>query len=349
MSNRNPTDYPIDQTTTSGTDLARILERTENARNSGESATTRPAYITKGGIWSKLETNGTVTLYLYDGANDIAIGYSNSAALKIGTTASTAAAGNHTHNNYLPLAGGTVTGALRVQGAPRFDTLGGGGSQMVTVDNNGNLGAAAIPNLAWANITGKPTTFLPTIGTTATTAAAGNHSHSWAQVTGKPSNFVFHSNVLNALEMIVGNGSGNVVSTPSVKINNTRKDITVLAGWKMGIGVTPTVDLEVAGEIKAASDLLIASDKRLKRDIAVISNALSKLNKIKGCTFTRTDSGKVQAGLIAQDVASAFPLAVHEDGDGTLSVSPQQMIGLLVAAINELSEVVDGFTGFRSA
>ena len=31
--------------------------------------------------------------------------------------------------------------------------------------------------LAWADVTGKPTTFPPEIGTTATKAAAGNHNH----------------------------------------------------------------------------------------------------------------------------------------------------------------------------
>lgn len=30
---------------------------------------------------------------------------------------------------------------------------------------------------AWADITGKPATFAPTIGATAATAAAGNHNH----------------------------------------------------------------------------------------------------------------------------------------------------------------------------
>lgn len=31
--------------------------------------------------------------------------------------------------------------------------------------------------LAWADVTGKPSTFAPEIGVTATTAAAGNHDH----------------------------------------------------------------------------------------------------------------------------------------------------------------------------
>ncbi len=42
---------------------------------------------------------------------------------------------------------------------------------------------------AWADITGKPTTFAPTIGTTATTAKAGDYAPTWAEVTGKPTTF----------------------------------------------------------------------------------------------------------------------------------------------------------------
>lgn len=38
------------------------------------------------------------------------------------------------------------------------------------------LGAGAAPSIAWADITGKPATFAPTIGTTATTAKAGNYA-----------------------------------------------------------------------------------------------------------------------------------------------------------------------------
>ena len=38
----------------------------------------------------------------------------------------------------------------------------------------------ALQALAWADVTGKPSTFAPEIGTTATKAAAGNHNHAVA-------------------------------------------------------------------------------------------------------------------------------------------------------------------------
>ena len=43
--------------------------------------------------------------------------------------------------------------------------------------------------VSWVAIEGKPSTFPPTIGTTATTAKAGNYQPTWAQVTGKPATF----------------------------------------------------------------------------------------------------------------------------------------------------------------
>lgn len=41
----------------------------------------------------------------------------------------------------------------------------------------------------WADVTGKPATFPPVIGTTATTAKAGNYAPAWGDVTGKPATF----------------------------------------------------------------------------------------------------------------------------------------------------------------
>ncbi|WP_052590799.1 hypothetical protein [Luteipulveratus mongoliensis] len=41
----------------------------------------------------------------------------------------------------------------------------------------------------WSEISGKPSTFPPTIGLTSSTAKAGDYQPSWAQVTGKPATF----------------------------------------------------------------------------------------------------------------------------------------------------------------
>lgn len=41
----------------------------------------------------------------------------------------------------------------------------------------------------WSDVTGKPATFAPKIGKTATTAKAGNYVPTYAEITGKPTTF----------------------------------------------------------------------------------------------------------------------------------------------------------------
>lgn len=53
------------------------------------------------------------------------------------------------------------------------------------IANAGGGGGA----VAWADITGKPATFPPVIGTTATTAKAGNYVPAWSEITSKPTTF----------------------------------------------------------------------------------------------------------------------------------------------------------------
>ena len=68
MAQRPTADYPIDANTTSGTDLSLILNRFQSALESGNSGSSRPAYITAGGLWVK--EGDPMELYLYDGTAD---------------------------------------------------------------------------------------------------------------------------------------------------------------------------------------------------------------------------------------------------------------------------------------
>lgn len=100
-------------------------------------------------------------------------------------------------------------------------------------------------------------------------------------------------------------------------------------------------DLSVTGSVTATADVTAYSDRRLKDNIAPIIDPLGKLAMIGGYTFNRNDlNNRKQAGVIAQEVQSVLPEAVFEAEDGKLAVSPQQLIGLLVAAVNELASEV---------
>lgn len=99
------------------------------------------------------------------------------------------------------------------------------------------------------------------------------------------------------------------------------------------------------GEIQALGNLIMVgnvtaySDSRLKKDLVKIDNALDKVDYLTGYTYTRTDTGERQTGLIAQDVQRVLPEAVVDSGE-YLSVAYGNIIGLLVEAIKELRQEV---------
>jgi hypothetical protein len=100
-----------------------------------------------------------------------------------------------------------------------------------------------------------------------------------------------------------------------------------------------------------------ASDKRLKRNIQNIPNALEKINSINGVTFTwdneiyKTDRTN-DVGIIAQEVQAILPEAVtlapfdtNEDGtsksgENYLTAYYEKLIPLLIEGIKELSSKV---------
>ena len=111
--------------------------------------------------------------------------------------------------------------------------------------------------------------------------------------------------------------------------------------------LTDAGDLHVDGNVTAYSTTV--SDRNLKTDIEKIDNALEKVNKLNGCTFTYTSDGKESAGLIAQEVEEVLPSAVTtsklvfhgEEGKEYKVLQYDQTIGLLVEAIKELSVKVE--------
>ena len=86
----------------------------------------------------------------------------------------------------------------------------------------------------------------------------------------------------------------------------------------------------------------ISSDKRLKKNIKSIKNALELVSGMDGKFFEWRDEIRpkgIQTGLLAQDVQKVVPSAVFtQPGDGILNVEYEELTGILVNAIKELNE-----------
>ena len=84
------------------------------------------------------------------------------------------------------------------------------------------------------------------------------------------------------------------------------------------------------------------SDKRLKKDVHPLENALQNLMRLKGITYKWKNPEKqggltdVQMGLIAQDVSKVFPEWVIENEDGFLMLSIRGFEALVIEAMREI-------------
>lgn len=95
----------------------------------------------------------------------------------------------------------------------------------------------------------------------------------------------------------------------------------------------------VNGNIVCSGDILKPSDTQIKTNIERISDALSKIERIGGYTYNMQRTGSRSVGVLAQEVISVLPEAVHTvsvDDANIMSVSYDAITGLLVECVREL-------------
>lgn len=112
--------------------------------------------------------------------------------------------------------------------------------------------------------------------------------------------------------------------------------------------------LYVNGAVNVTGDItaFYSSDAKLKTNVEVISDALSKVSTLSGVTFNWNELGlstfdstidktEREAGVIAQEVQSVLPEAVVERTNGYLAVNYEKIVPLLIEAIKELKIEVE--------
>jgi hypothetical protein len=106
-----------------------------------------------------------------------------------------------------------------------------------------------------------------------------------------------------------------------------------IGGWSAGI----LVSITSAGNMTIPGTLTINSDARLKENLTPLTDALDKVHALTGYNYNRIGSDVLHMGVVAQEVQKVAPELVLEDSEGTLSVSYQNMVALLIEAIKEQS------------
>jgi hypothetical protein len=170
------------------------------------------------------------------------------------------------------------------------------------------------------------------------------------------------------LEVYPGNGATsnlygtlNVIKSPD---EPTIPNINTDGNLKVNLNATINKKLTVNGDTKLNKKLILAgcgdvkkridradrlpsSDKNLKTNITPIENALDKVLSLEGVEFdfiSGVNCGylkKHQIGLIAQDVKKVIPEVVGKNNDGTLGVSYQHLVAVLIEAIKEQQKEIE--------
>ena len=148
-------------------------------------------------------------------------------------------------------------------------------------------------------------------------------------------------------------GGGSIVTTGALNsgtittgfgtINNGSSTITTS-------GAVATGALTVTGAVVASGNVTAYSDLRLKDNLEVIPDALSKVEQLNGYTYTRKDledKEEKYTGVIAQEVLKVLPEAVllGETPEDNMAVAYGNMVGLLIEAVKELSDKVKELEG----
>lgn len=123
--------------------------------------------------------------------------------------------------------------------------------------------------------------------------------------------------------------------------NFTAGTITV-SGISSSGAISMTGNLTITGAITASGNITAFSDERLKSNVETIPDALSLVNRLRGVSYDRIDTGDRQIGVIAQEVQKVLPELVFPATDeGYLSVAYGNITAVLIEAIKELSAQVD--------
>jgi hypothetical protein len=97
--------------------------------------------------------------------------------------------------------------------------------------------------------------------------------------------------------------------------------------------------LTTTGNITVGGVLTENSSIRYKTNIESIKYGLEKVLQMRGVTYERKDNGKVEAGVIAEEMNDVTPLVVLKNEEGEVdSVSYGRINAYLIEAVKELKQ-----------
>lgn len=139
--------------------------------------------------------------------------------------------------------------------------------------------------------------------------------------------------------------AGSVTMGNSIQVSGTTASTSQSTG-----ALTVSGGVGIAGDVYCQSTYNM-SDERLKKNVCVIPDALSKICSLNGCTFEWNErmAGRENmacVGVIAQNVRDHAPLCVAHDASTDLySVEYSKLVPYLIEAVKSLKRNYDDLLG----
>jgi hypothetical protein len=263
------------------------------------------------------------------------------------------------------------SGTLSAGGVKSFNTAIGTNALMYATTGGSNtvIGAAALGALT----TGSNNTVVGKNAGVQLTSSSGNIilGYSAGSGLGTGENNIILGNTAGATNgsnnIIIGNnGANNMVGDNNIVIGGALGSLTSASNsiifatsnlsavermridstGNLGLGTTtPSEKLSVIGNatfsgIVTATSFPTTSDRRLKRNITPIENALEKVLALRGVEFDWIKDGAHEIGLIAQEVEAIVPDLVMTNAKGFKSVKYSNIVSLLIESTKETDEKI---------
>ena len=105
-------------------------------------------------------------------------------------------------------------------------------------------------------------------------------------------------------------------------------------------------NLETGANLTVGGDLTELSSIAYKTNVKELTGCLSLIEQLSGVSYEKKNQkGKLQSGLIAEDVAKIIPEVVSYQDGRIQGVQYTRIIAYLIEAVKELSEEIKSLKG----
>lgn len=110
-----------------------------------------------------------------------------------------------------------------------------------------------------------------------------------------------------------------------------------------GLTYTGSSNTLTTTNVTVTGTLIESSDARLKENVETLTNPLEKVMSLRGVSYNKIETpDRPEIGFIAQEVEEVVSEIVDTDAEGMKAVSYARTVALLVEAIKEQQEQIDG-------